>query len=600
MRFILLQLISIFLIAAFSAAGRCQDIYQSAAQGLKRAVAEFESGRYGEAYRHFDRLAELYPLDEHQSIFQYMAAKSLYYDGRYEAANERIRRFAKNFPGSSLIPAGNLIAAASKYALGDLLGSAAKYLEIIDSSGSPEIKAIARKNLLSMLQTELKAKELLQLALANEQSRMAEEIHYYACARLIQIKDYESAITNIEAYLTRYPNGKFRQSLIGMLDLARSETVSKIIIGVLAPLGGIYGEFGRNLVDGVNLAFENFSLGGKKVQLLVKDTEGSPVQAVQAARELMSANPAAIIGPLRSETAVGAATAVSHSGIPMILPTASEKDLALLGDNVFQLSPPAEELAAAVAEYAVTKLGLKEFGIIAPSDMAGRQVTTAFADKVYELGGQVVAITYYEAEQTDFTQQIKPLRDALLIKAEELLAVGQADSDLYYDSLNQKWLDQKDWRVFLDGLFLPGYAEELAMLVPQIRYNVITTKYFGLYGWDSQALIDRIGDYIEGAIFAADFHLDEKNENWRKFTRQFESKYNRKPDRIAGLAYDAAAIIKEAIEQGNVDAHDILDHIRAITNHDGVVGRIDFKGGSRINSSVEICQIRRGGIEKVR
>lgn len=596
----LVEFVSIFLMAVFSAAGFCQETYLSAAQGMKRAMAEFESGRYGNAFRHFDRLAELYPLDEHQSVFQYMAAKSLYYDGRYEAANERAKKIIKDFPRSSLIPAGNLIIAASQYAMGNLLESAAKYMEIIDSSGSTEVKAIARKNLISMMQTELKAMELLQLAQANERGRMAEEIYYYACARLIQIKDYENAISTIQTYMAKFPDGKFRPNIAEMLETARKETENRIKIGLLAPLSGVYAEYGRNLVDGAGLAFENFSMGGKKVQLIIKDTEGSPVRAVQMARELVNEKPAAIIGPLRSETAVGAATAVSFSGIPMILPTSSERDLALLGDNVFQLSPPAEEMAKAVAEYAVAKLGLKEFGIISPSDMASRQVAAAFADKVYELGGQVVAITFYEVGQTDFAQQIKPLRDALLIKTEELLAVGQADSTLYYDSLNQKWLDQKDWRVFLDGLFLPGYAEELVMLVPQIRYNVITTRYFGLYGWDSQMLIDRIGDYIDGAVFAADFHLDENEETWRKFSRRFEGKFKRKPDRIAGLAYDAANIVKEAMERGKEDPYGILAHINAIGNHDGVVSRIDFKGGSRINAAVEICQIHHGIVEKVR
>lgn len=595
-----LEFVAIFLIAVLSAAGFCQETYPSAAQGMKLAMAAFESGRYGEAFRHFDRLAELFPIDEHQSVFQYMAAKSLYYDGRYEAADERARRIIRDLPRSSLIPAGNLIIAASQYAMGNLLESAAKYLEIIDSPGSIEVQEIARKNLLSMMQTELKATELLQLASANEHSRMAEEIYYYACARLIQIKDYEKAIANIRAYMDKFPDGRFRESAAAMLETARKETENRIKIGLLAPLSGAYSEYGRNLVDGAGLAFEDFSMGGKKIELIIKDTEGSPVRAVQMTRELVNEKPMAIIGPLRSETAVGAATAASFSGVPMILPTSSERDLALLGDNVFQLSPPAEEMAKAVAEYAVAKLGLKEFGIISPSDIASRQVTAAFADKVYELGGQVVAITFYEIGQTDFAQQIKPLRDALLIKTEELLAVGQADSNLYYDTLNQKWLDQKNWRVYLDGLFLPGYAEELVMLVPQIRYNVITTRYFGLYGWDSQTLIDRIGDYIDGAVFAADFHLDENEQTWRKFSRRFESEFKRKPDRIAGLAYDAASIIKEAIEHGKEDPQGILDYINTIGNHDGVVGRIDFEGGSRINTAVEIYRISHGIVEKAR
>jgi ABC-type branched-subunit amino acid transport system substrate-binding protein len=308
----------------------------------------------------------------------------------------------------------------------------------------------------------------------------------------------------------------------------------------------------------------------------------------------------AVIGPLRSESAVSAAVVSSYNEIPLITPTASEKGITLIGDDVYQLSPPAEKIAQSLAEYAVVEMGIREFGIISPGDFSSRQIAKAFTQKVYELGGEVVAEAYYELGQTDFANQIKPLRDVLIMKTEEQIAGGQLDSLVYYDTLNQSWLDQKDWPVSLGGLFLPGYTEDLAMLVPQIKYNVINTRYFGLYGWDSPKLLERVGSYVEGAVFATDYHQGSSGTYWDDFNSRFHKKYKREPDRVASLAYDAANLVKQGIEKGAFSPKAMNKYLDSIEDYNGASCNINFKSSAHSNNAVSIYLIKNGMLEKIK
>lgn len=583
----------IILTIIISATVNSQDIPSSPREGLYQALDIYSLGKYEEAYNRFKFLSEFYALDEHHSIFRFMAAKSLYKASNFEKAQLEFKRFIKEFPGSSYIGAANLYLGHIAYINNNLDESAVRYLKANDTDPESKAGRLAGHNLIPMLENELSIDEISSLIDKYPKSNLAGKIVYHLGKRHLKHQRYKRAARLFEKYLENYTPGNHTTEVKKLLDKARENAHNKVVIGVLAPLSGSFADYGISLIEGVRLIFEEMDeINGKQVELIIKDTRGSPVYATQVVNQLVLDEPMAIIGPLRSESAVGAAVVASYHNIPLITPTASESGIARLGENVYQISPPAEIIATAMAEYAVNEAGIKEFGIIAPGDFTGRRVSRAFTQKVYQLGGEVLSNTFYETGQVDFTNQIKPLREVLLMKIEELLATQQIDSTEYYDFEEEEWLEQEDWRVYLGGLFLPGYPEELALLIPQIRYHIISTQYLGLDGWDSSELIDDIDPYIQGTVFATDYHPGLENEIWNDFYIKFYKKYKRESNRVSALAYDAANLVKMALENGADSAEEVNIFLSSVEAYNGASCIINFKSTNRANDAVGIFAIK--------
>jgi len=594
------RLIILFLLISISPSF-AQRLTGSPREALYQALDIFSLGRYDEAYERFKYLSEVYSREEHHTVFKFMSVKSLYKGGHLDLAKDSFERFIKDYPSSSYIGAANLYLGHISYLENRLLESAVYYIKAIDFSDKSEASEIASANLKQMLPEELTVDDLIYIIDNYPSSKFAGEILYNLGKRHYNDKRFKRAAKVFEKYLANYSPGNHTAEVKQLYSKARDKGFNKIIIGVLAPLSGSYGDYGKDMVNGIRLAFEKVSkIDNKEIELMIKDTQGSPVRATKAMKTLALEEPAIVIGPLRSESAVSAAIVANFNGIPLITPTASEQGIADLGDNIFQISPPAEKIATSLAVYAVNDLGIKEFGIIAPGDFNGRQVARAFRQEVYQLGGEVLASTFYEPGETDFSNQIKPLREQLLMKTEEQLAMELIDSTEYYNEEKEQWLEQDDWRVYLGGLFLPGYPRELSLLVPQIRYHVITTQYLGLDGWDSRNLIEEIDRYIDGSIFATDYHPGMESDTWDDFYVNYRERYQNEPGRVAALSYDAAELVKTALQTGVMTADDISVFLNTVEDYQGVSCTINFKSTSHANDAVSVFQIGKESLTRLR
>jgi len=358
------------------------------------------------------------------------------------------------------------------------------------------------------------------------------------------------------------------------------------------------------MVEGARLAMKYLGDDTMKLELIVKDTQGDPVKAAKIAARLAREEPLAVVGPLRSESSVGAAVVLNEENIPMITPTASESGIASLGANIFQISPAIDRLGQAMASYAVNELGITEFAVISPDDAGGLAVSRAFIQTVYRLGGEVVSTSYYRPGETDFKQQIRPLREFLLMKTEEELVAGEIDSAAFIDDekIDPEYpdsivlIDREEWPVSLGGLFLPGYPDELELLIPQVRYHIIRPQFLGADGWDSEELIREVNRYVGNAVFATDFHAGSDEVNWVEFANVFSSEFNHPPDKVAALTFDAVALVFSGLRHGITDPEELREYLSGIEKYQGVSCMITFKGTGRANDEIRIYSINEGKV----
>ncbi len=572
--------------------------------GMKAALADYNKGQYEDAYRKFKSLSERYSLDGHNSSFRFMGAKSLYMAGEYARGITLFNDFINDFPRSRYAGAALLFKGHSLYRIGDITGASSSYINSISFNNRGESARIARKNLLPLITRGLTIWQLKKLIDEHPVSQLREELEITMAERQVNSGRYRSGANTLKSFLRRNPYGDRSRQARKLLAKCDKKLSGSQLIGLIAPLSGNYGEYGRSMVEGAELAVKYMCPDSIKVDLIVKDTQGDPVRATSVATKLANEECLAIVGPLRSESAVGAGVISNQYSVPIITPTASQKGIASIGSYVFQVSPAVERIGQAMAEYAVNTLGITEFAIISPDDMGGITVSKSFTQTVYRLGGEVVYSSYYGTGAADFKMQIKPLREFLLMKTEEELAAGEIDSAAYIeieqvaleDSSGEfadsvVLIDAEDWPVHLGGLFLPGYSDELKLLIPQIRYHIIRTQFLGADGWDSEELIKEVRRYVGSAVFATDFHVGGDEVNWLEFANAYSAEYGRQPDKIAALTFDAVALILSGLGKGFNEPEKLRDYLSEIKDYIGVSCRISFKGNGRANDEVRIYTI---------
>ena len=169
-----------------------------------------------------------------------------------------------------------------------------------------------------------------------------------------------------------------------------------IRIGFLSVRTGALAAGGKQMEEGINLFLKerNFTLAGRKVELIVVDTGGTPAQARTKTQELVEKNQVhVIIGPLATFEALAIDDYIAQVKVPLITPTsAAQKDLAQQrrSDYVIHAVGTAAQPMHVLGDFAAKKLGLKRVAAIADDFTYGHEGAAGFQAVFEEAGGRVV------------------------------------------------------------------------------------------------------------------------------------------------------------------------------------------------------------------
>lgn len=95
--------------------------------------------------------------------------------------------------------------------------------------------------------------------------------------------------------------------LVGVLGASSPVLAQETIrIGMLVPLAGPFSQIGKDMVSGTELYLEEIQrrAAGRKIELIIEDTEGNPQAALTKARKLVDQDRVHVLtGGLLSSTA---------------------------------------------------------------------------------------------------------------------------------------------------------------------------------------------------------------------------------------------------------------------------------------------------------
>ncbi len=173
---------------------------------------------------------------------------------------------------------------------------------------------------------------------------------------------------------------------------AASQAQEPLRLGFLTVRTGPLAAGGKQMEQGIELLLKerNYTLAGRKVELFIADTGGSPPQAKAKTQELVEKNRVhVIIGPLATFEALAIDDYIKQAQVPLITPTsAAQKDLAQQRQNdyVVHAMGTAAQPMHVLGDYAAKKLGIKRLTTVADDFTYGHEGTAGF-QTAFELGG---------------------------------------------------------------------------------------------------------------------------------------------------------------------------------------------------------------------
>ncbi|WP_445678191.1 ABC transporter substrate-binding protein [Psychrobacillus sp. FSL W7-1493] len=343
--------------------------------------------------------------------------------------------------------------------------------------------------------------------------------------------------------------------LIGVLAGCNSEGGSgdggeTIKIGINLELSGGVASYGQSEDKAIDLAVEEINddggIDGKKIELVKVDNKSDAGEATSGAIKLITKDKVvAIIGAATSGNTVAQVEVAGKNKVPLISPsgtstTVTVTDKGKLNEFAFRTAFIDPFQGTVAANFAANELKVKNVAIYADnsSDYA-KGLAASFKKDFEAAGGKIVAQESYVAKDTDFRSTLTSLK-----------------------SKNP------------DFIFIPGYYEEVGLIVKQAREMGITVPLMGADGWDSPDIVDLAGaDALNNTYIITAYSSEDPDGKAKAFSDKFNEKYGEAPNSFHALGYDTVYLLKDAIERADsTDGTKIKEALEATDNLDLVTG----------------------------
>jgi len=396
-----------------------------------------------------------------------------------------------------------------------------------------------------------------------------------------------------------------RISAAELLDKVYGQRWQRRAIGVVLPLSGRYAPFGTLVRQGIELAAEQT---GSAVQFIFLDSQADPQQGLQAVRSLIEGyRVLGIIGPLTGAVAQRVTEYVNRAQVPLL--TLSHREgLPEQGAFIFRNCLTAEQQVQALAEYAIEILGLNTYAILYPDNDSGVDFAARFRAAIEFRGGDIEYSLPFAEQGTDFRRQLLLLKgedpdappeddSAADQESKEALALQEVDAGGEGVELLTPQPEVPDWlpTVDFEALFVPAYADTVALLAPQLAfYGIENVQLLGINGWNSHKLLQQAGRYTKGAIFSDGFYVGSADEYTAAFVASYQKRFGDKPSILEAQAYDCATMMLQVMLQPGTDSPLALAQgLSTLRDFPGVAGVRGFDANGEAQREVCLIQLER-------
>jgi branched-chain amino acid transport system substrate-binding protein len=321
---------------------------------------------------------------------------------------------------------------------------------------------------------------------------------------------------------------------------------------------------GQMVYEGIQVAHKmQPQILGQPVELVLADTRSDRIEAANAVSRLIEKDKvAAILGEVISSDTLAGAPIAERAGIPNLTPTATNP-LVTQGKKFAFRAAYVDDLQGKVAaRFAYENLKARRVALLidqAQDYCVG--LANFFRLEFKRRGGEIVATSYIQTGDQDFSAQISALK--------------AKNPDLIY---------------------APNYYTEDALLAKQLQDLGVKTSVLTGDGAQVPELLSIGGEAVNGMYFTALFHRQGANtELGKKFMAAYEKAYNKPLDAFAALGGDGYFLLAAAMDKaGSLDGAKVAQALAATKDFSGVTGHITMGPDHNPIKGVTIIKVEKG------
>lgn len=344
-----------------------------------------------------------------------------------------------------------------------------------------------------------------------------------------------------------------------------------IKIGEFASMTGKEATYGQASHKGTLLAVEEVNAAGgvlgRKLELITEDNQSKAGESGTIVKKFISRDKVvAVLGEVASSRSLEAAPICQNAKIPMITPSSTAPEVTAKGNYVFRVCFIDPFQGTVMAKFAKNTLKLRKVGLLTSVSSAySVGLARYFKEKFAADGGTVLLEQKFAEGEKDFRAQLTAIK-----------AAG------------------------VEGVFIPGYYAEAALICRQARDLGLNVPLFGADGWESPELVEIGGKAVEGTYFGTHYSPENKDPIVAGFNARFRQRWGDVSDTLTGLGYDSVMMLVDAIKRaGSTDGPKLRDALAATKNFKGVTGTITLDAQRNPTKSAVVLLVKNGKFEFV-
>lgn len=418
-------------------------------------------------------------------------------------------------------------------------------------------------------------------------------------------------------------------------------------IGVVLPLTGRLGSYGRSALQGILVASEFFeaepgrhagegslpavaagpaaadsgaelsdearSRLSRGVRIVVRDSGGDPARAAAAVRSLVrDEDVRAIIGPIFSAESEAATRAADATHIP-ILTLSNREEVARQSPWGFRLRTTAHDEVSFLVDHAWRELGARRFAVLYPKSRYGRGMREEYWNDVLARGGMVTAVSSYDPRATDFADSIRRMVGWELITQDEREMLAERERIMRrarrWEPEDAAALREEIYRLIgpeaevlppvvdFDVLFIPDSHKRIEMIAPQLAYHEVRgVRLLGSSDWNHPDLV-RIGrHHVSGSVISTPFFVSSSYPFVTEFVGEWGARFGGEPDVFGALGYDATNLVLLQLAGGTGHRRDVRDGLLRVRGYPGVSGVTTMQADGNARRRPYMLGVQKGRI----
>ena len=340
-------------------------------------------------------------------------------------------------------------------------------------------------------------------------------------------------------------------------------------IGFIGPLTGAAAVYGTSCLQGAQIAVDEINAkGGMQIELIAEDDEHDPEKSVNAYNTLWDEGAQMIVGCVTTGPCKAVSAEAYNDRMFMLTPSASSTEVTEGKDNMYQVCFTDPNQGSASAQFIVDNgLATKVAVIYNNADAYSTGIYQTFVANAAELGLEVVSVTTFTDDTTDFSVQLTDAKDN--------------GADL---------------------VFLPIYYTPASMILSQANAMEYAPTFFGVDGMDGILTMEGFDTSLaEGLMLLTPFAADAEDERTQAFVAAYQAAYTDVPTQFSADGYDAVYALYEASLEGGIngdtsteDACEILVKVMPEITVSGLTGEMDWEANGEVTKTPKAVVIQNG------